>query len=278
MTVEEGLADHYASGDLLASIEAGVAALGRTTAELTVDDLAPVDEFHIGGRQATARLVERMEIDAGCALLDIGSGLGGTARYLAATHRCQVTGLDLTPEYVEVAEVLSDWTGLRSNLAFEVGSALDMPFGDDTFDRATQLHVGMNIGDKQRLFREVARVLRPGGRLGVYDIMQVADGDVAFPVPWATDAAMSFVASPTSYREALESAGFRVVGQRDNSAIALEFFDALRSRTAAAGGPPPLGLHLVMGPATTTKIANMVDAVSAGILAPVEIIAERPGG
>ena len=278
MSDDQGLADHNSSGNLLASIEAGIAALGKTTSVVTVDDLAPVDEFHIGGRQATAQLCERMEIDAGAAVLDIGSGLGGTARYLAATHGCRVTGLDLTPEYVEVARVLSDWTGLASNLAFEVGSALDMPFADDTFDRATQLHVGMNIGDKATLFSEVARVLRPGGRIGVYDIMQVADGDLTYPVPWATDAHMSFVASPRSYREALEHAGLRVVDERNNAAIALEFFDALLSRAAAAGGPPPLGLHLVMGSAAPAKITNMVDAVGAGILAPVEIIAESPGG
>ena len=128
------------------------------------------------------------------------------------------------------------------------------------------------------LFAEVARVLRPGGRFGIYDVMRVADGDITFPVPWASDPAMSFVASPASYRKALGHAGFRVVDEHDNSALALDFFDALRARATEGGGPPPLGLHLVMGAAAPTKITNMVDAVRAGTLAPVEIVAVREDG
>ena len=187
-----------------------------------------------------------------------------------------MTGIDLTAEYTAVARTLSEWTGQQDSLRFETAGALDMPFADESFDGALQLHVGMNIADKSALFAEVFRVLRPGSRFVVYDIMRKADGEVAFPVPWASDPATSFVDDSPTYRGAMSAAGFEVVEERDRTDFAQDFFAALQERIAREGGPAPLGLHLIMGPDARVKIANMVRAVSDGLLAPTEMVGQKP--
>ena len=248
MDPQTDVAAHYSSGgSLLAGIEAGITAMGLSRQLVTAEDLSPVDEFHVGGRPATVELVEHLEATPTSELLDIGCGIGGTARFIASTTGARVTGVDLTPEYIDVARTLSEWTSLDHLARFEVASALDMPFDDGSFDGATQLHVGMNIGDKAALFAEIQRVLRPGARFALYDIMTMSVGDIAFPVPWAGDDSSSFVVDVASYRTNLEAAGFEVLAERNRGPFAAEFFAAFRERSASADGPPPLGLHLMMG-------------------------------
>ena len=203
MPGREQIAAHYSDGGLLTAITTGLAAMGKSPSSATIEDLAPVDEFHIGGRGATVELCEQMDVQAESEVIDVGCGIGGTARFISSQFGCHVTGIDLTPEYVEVARTLSDWVGLGERVRFEAGSALEMPFADGSFYRATLVHVGMNIDDKPALFKEVFRVLRPGARFGVYDIMAQDGADHAFPVPWATDSSMSFVEPIPYYREAL---------------------------------------------------------------------------
>ena len=275
MTDDAAVADHYSTGNLLAAIVTGLAAIDVTPRTVSVDHLGPVDEFHVGGRAATADVCEHLGATPASTLLDIGCGIGGTARYIASTIGCHVTGIDVTPEYVEVARTLSEWTSLSERVDFHVGSALDMPFADESFDGATQLHVGMNIADKAALFREIHRVVRPGGRFALYDIMRMSDGSVRFPVPWATDASTSFVADLSTYRRALDDAGFEIHAERNRGEFAVQFFAAMRARTASAGGPPPLGLHLIIGADAPSKISHMVDTLTAGTLAPVEISCRR---
>jgi SAM-dependent methyltransferase len=272
----EQIAAHYSGSGLLSSIEAGLTAMGKTASTATMEDLAPVDEFHIGGRAATTELCEQLGVLAESKVVDIGCGIGGTARFISSTFGCRVAGIDLTPEYVDVARTLSEWTGLGERLRFEAGSALDMPFEDGSFDVATQLHVGMNIQDKGALFEEVFRVLQPGGRFGVYDVMSESEAEHAYPVPWASNSSMSFVDSPSNYRQALESAGFVIRTETNRRDFAVDFFVALKQRTAELDGPPPLGLHVIMGSDAPTKIANMIEAIAASALAPVELVCEKP--
>lgn len=274
--LESELVGHYGGSGLLASIEAGLAGTGKSSTTVTVEDLGPVDEFHVGGRAATTELCERLGVTRDDHILDVGCGIGGTGRFITDLSGCEVTGVDLAPNYISIARVLTEWTGLAGRARHETASALDMPFEDGLFDKAVQLHVGMNIADKTALFREVHRVLRPGGRFGLYDIMSVADGTIEFPVPWATDESMSFVEDLPTYRDALESAGFEIAELRNRGQFAIEFFGAMRAKAAAAGGPPPLGLHLILGDDAPTKLANMVDAITAGVIAPVEIICHKP--
>jgi SAM-dependent methyltransferase len=270
----DDVAGHYASGGLLAAIRHGLERSGTTAERATIDDLAPVDEFHIGGRPATRHLCEQIDIAPDDRVLDLGCGIGGTARFLATEFGCSVVGIDMTPEYIHVARALSSWTGLADRTDFVVGSALDTGAASATFDRAVQVHVGMNIADKRALFAEVHRVLRPGGEFAVYDIMRTSLGDITFPVPWASDASMSHIESADTYRSALEAAGFDIVVVDDRGDVARDFFAQLRR--AETGSPPPLGLHVIMGPDALAKVRNMVTVVSAGSLAPTEIVARKP--
>ena len=188
----------------------------------------------------------------------------------------RVTGVDLTPAFVETGIALNERVGLADRIDLHVGSALDLPFDAASFDGAVMLHVGMNIEDKARLMVEVARVLRPGACFGVYDLMQVGAGGPDFPVPWSSDPTTSHLASPDEYRRAATAAGFEVVAETDRSADAGAFFARLRAGAGAgAGARSPLGLHLLMGPETPTKVANMVAAIEGGLLAPTELVLTR---
>jgi len=275
MPDQSEVSGHYTHGDLVAAIRKGIESLGKQVGSVTVDDLAPVDEFHIGGRQASEDFLGQLELTPDKNVLDVGCGLGGAARFAANRYGCHVTGIDLTPEYVETGKTVCGWLGLADRVSLHLGSALELPFAAASFDRAYMLHVGMNISDKAKLCAEVGRVLKGDGIFGIYDVMQTGEGELTFPVPWATTASSSAVAPPAVYREALQKAGFTVIAERNRRDFALEFFDRLRARTAAAGGPPPLGLHILMGRNTPDKVQNMIANIAAGRIAPVEIIARK---
>lgn len=269
---DSDVADHYAQGDLVARIEAGFAASGRSIDELTVDDLAAVDEFHTGGRPATEIVLARLDLSSGDRVLDVGSGLGGAARFCASTYGCSVLGIDLTPAFVDAARTLTGWVGLDDRVDFVCAPADQVPPEAGPFDAAYLLHVGMNVSDKAGLFAAIAACLRPGGRLVVYDLMRVADGDLSFPVPWASSADTSFVESTAAYETALLAAGLEISDVTARPEIAAAFVDAF-TRGTASGGPPPVGLHLVMGPTAPRKAANAIAAFRQGLITPVEILA-----
>ena len=273
MALEQSVAEHYTHGSLERAILGALAAAGKDPDHLAPADLAPVDEFHIGGRQATIDFAAQMEIEPGLHLLDVGSGLGAASRYFAHERGCRVTGIDLTEEYVRAAEALARRVGLADRVSYRHGSALDLPFAPGTFDGAYMLHVGMNIEDKARLFAEVRRMLRLGGFFGVYDVMRDGEGDLGFPVPWASSPATSFVENAATYRRLLEGAGFAVEKERSRRGFAIEFFRQVRAQAAEVGGPPPLGLHILMGASAPQKAANMMDNLERGLIAPTEIIA-----
>ena len=275
MPSQSAVASHYTRGGLVDAIRAGIASLGKTPETITIDDLAPVDEFHIGGRRASEDFFGQLGLTAEKHVLDVGCGLGGPARFVAARFGSQVSGLDLTREFVEAGNILCAWTGLERRVSLRQGNALGMPFAERSFDGAHMLHVGMNIDDKEALAKEVARVLRPGSLFGVYDVMQTGPGELAFPLPWAAHPDTSAVATPDRYKAALGAAGFEIVAERNRRDFALAFFAELRARTAAASGPPPLGLHLLTGTSTLEKVANMVENISKGRIAPVELIARK---
>ncbi len=269
--VEGAVARHYTAAGLLERIIAGLAEAGVDPARARPEDLSPVDEFHIGGAEATEALAGRLGIAPGAEVLDIGSGIGGTARHVARLTGARVTGVDLTEALVAVAEALSEMVGMAEATRFEVGSALALPFADARFHAALLVHVGMNIPDKAALFAEARRVLRPGAVFGVYEVMRTGPGELDFPVPWAGEPETSFLAGPEAYRAAAEAAGFALEGEREMRDYALAFFARVRAALEAEGGPPPLGIHLVMED-RARKVANMVAAIEAGRIAPVEMI------
>jgi len=275
MPNEHQVASHYTHGALLKTLCNGLGKLGKTTTEVTIDDLGPVDEFHIGGRVATRHFLDQLDIDASHQILDVGCGIGGASRFAAYTYGCRVTGIDLTHEYVQTGNELCKWVNLNDHITLEVSNATALPFLEQTFDRAFMLHVGMNITEKQKLATEIYRVLKPGGKVGIYDVMRIQDGDIAFPVPWATDADGSSLSTVGEYKAALQSAGFHVTSEQNRREFAVDFFAQLKAKTANASASPPLGLHLLMGGTAPEKIKNMVDNIARNIIAPVEVVAQK---
>jgi len=267
--------ENYRHGGLLEAIEAALLAMGKSKDSATVADLGPVDEFHIGGRAATSRVIARLELSADDVVLDIGCGLGGAARFVASEVGCRVRGIDLSAEYIEVGKALNQWLGLDGSITLDEGSATELPFDPDSFDHAYMLHVGMNIEDKEQLFADIARVLKPGGLFAIYDVMATSDEGPSYPVPWASEAAISHLASPEDYAQSLTRAGFDVESRESRRDFALEFFKEMKAKSEANGGPPPLGLHTLMQKTTPTRIGNMLAAIAGNAVAPFEMVARK---
>ena len=272
MSVDETVTRHYARPGIAEAILAAVRAGLPDGATPTIADLAPADEFHMGGIEATRRFVPMLGLRPEMKVLDIGSGIGGTARFIAQETGADVTGIDLTPEYVEAATVLSQALGLAERTRFRCASALDLPFGDASFDAAVSLHVAMNIADKATLYREAARILRPGAVLGLYDVLAgPGEGPLVFPVPWAAGPQASWLASPGEMRVLLDGAGFDIVEDEDRRDDALAFF----ARMAARGAPLPVGLHLLVGEGFRERMTNIRANLEAHRCAPHIFICRR---
>jgi ubiquinone/menaquinone biosynthesis C-methylase UbiE len=269
---EAKVASHYANTGLEQTILDALTASGKDIARLVPADLAPVDEFHTGGRQATVDLAAQLDFTAGMHLLDIGAGIGGASRFFSETRGCRVTGIDLTDDYVHTAAALSKRVGLDQRLSYRQASALSLPFGPGTFDGAYMLHVGMNIEDKPRLCTEARRVLKQGATFAIFDVMRTGEGELRFPLHWSPTPATSFVVSPEAYTTALQAAGFDIVSVRNRREFARDFFRDVAARTARSG-VPPLGIHILMKTDVPAKLANYVGNLEAGLIAPVEIIA-----
>jgi SAM-dependent methyltransferase len=214
--VSSRVTDHYGTASLGERIAAALTRAGLAEGTIAWSALAPIDEFHTGGLAATREVVAALDPAAGDRVLDVGSGLGGPARLIAAQRECDVIGIDLTPEFVEVAQRLTERTGLSDRVRFLCADALELPFDDSAFDAAITQHVAMNIADRGRLYAEIRRVLRPGGRFALYDVVTGA-GLLTFPVPWARDPETSFLLTADETRAAVAAAGFAEVSFADRT-------------------------------------------------------------
>jgi MPBQ/MSBQ methyltransferase len=263
MDIGELIRRHYQGDDLVGGILAALVVAGKDPASVTADDLAAVDQLHAGGADSTRYLFTELGLGPTTRLLDVGSGIGGGARLAAAEFGCPVVGVDLSPDFVAAAGRLSELVGLSSSVEFLVRSAADTGLPDASFDRASLIHVGMNIPDKAAVFAEVHRLLKRGGVFGLYEQMRIGSGDLTYPLPWAGDERSSFVASPEAYVRDLTGAGFRVVRQEN------------RMAAVARGGPAPGGLDqaAVFGPVFAERIGNNLAAARAGVLAPIVLLA-----
>lgn len=274
MSLDEKVSTHYASGELGQAILDALAADGKDIDKLTLKDLAPVDAFHIGGWEATERMGRSLGLGTGMKVVDLGSGLGGTARQLASTLGCHVSGVDLTGEYCRVASMLAERLGLSDRVAFHEANALEAPFADAAFDAGYTQHASMNIPDKAGLYAEAARLLKPGGTFAVYDIAQGAGGGALYPTPWARDPAASFLATTGMMLELLPAAGFTVESARDLTEDARAVF---RAKTAEMAGkkPPALGFHVLFGPIYKEMAGNQLRNFTEDRLALVEITCRK---
>jgi SAM-dependent methyltransferase len=266
---------HYQHQNLEADILAALDAAGKDLNNLKPEDLAPFDEFHMRGRKATLEMARELNLSANSRVLDVGSGLGGPSRCLAQEFGCHVSGIDLSREYCQVAGMLAKRLGLDSLVSYCHGNAVEMPFEDATFDLLWTQHASMNIADKDALYREMWRVLKPGGKLAVYDVLEGAGGPVYYPVPWACESSTSFLVSPESIRETLEKTGFEILLWRDTTDICRSWFSHLGDKISTEGYPP-LGIHLLLGSDFRVMAKNQVRNLEENRIAVIEAVLSRP--
>jgi len=272
--VNEAIQTHYGRGELAEHILAALQQAGVDIRQLSVATLAPIDEFHIRGREATLELARAAGLHAACHILDIGSGIGGTSRCLAQEFGCRVTGIDLTEEYCQVAAMLTAKVGLEERIDYRQGDATNLPFEDNQFDVVWTEHVAMNIPDKQRFYSEMYRVLKPGGTLAIYDVLAGASGPVLFPVPWARTPETSFLVSAEALQDLLRAAGFTISSWKDSTAEAREWFTKLAEKIRRDGFPP-LGFHLLMGPDFREMAQNQGRNLEEGRITLAQIVAVK---
>jgi len=266
------IVEHYHRDDLGQVILGALTAAGKDIERLSPDDLAPVDEFHTRGRAATIELARMLSLTADDHVLDLGCGIGGPSRYLANTFGCRVTGLDLTPDYIRVAAMLAERTGLSDKVTYRQGDALAMPFADGSFDVVWSQNVVMNIADRDRLYREVCRVLKPGGRYAFADIVAGNGGPLHYPVPWAEGPSTSFLLSADATRGKLASAGLQITAIVDQTADAIVQQTA---RTQVAAAPSALGVHILLGPRAGTILKNSIRNFQDGLIGLIQGVATR---
>jgi len=259
----DSVAQHYGNDGIVSRIISALSEAGFDTDNLEPDVFAGADEFHIGGRKGSEFVAKALDMKSGQQLLDIGSGIGGPARFIANTLDVTVEGIDLTPEFVEAAVEITEMVGMTEQVSFQVGSATSIPFEDDTFDASTVLHVGMNIPDKGLLFSEMARVTKPEGSIVVYDVMRTGEDDLVFPMPWSSTAEYSFVDTVDAYVKAAENAGLELLTVDDHAEMALSFFSNPPSE------PPPVNLGHLMGTGMPEMVANAGNAIKSGTVSPV---------
>ena len=248
----DSVRDHYRATGLTERLKTALAIFGPEDQRLTPQQLAPLDQFHTLGLAATAELGKLAGITSDMSVLDVGSGVGGPARFLATTHGCRVTGVDLSEPFVEAARYLTERTGQSAQVSFQTASALALPFADSRFDVVLLQHVAMNISDRVSLYRETRRVLKPSGRFATFDVVSKS-GDPHYPVPWARTPATSFLLTAAATREAIELAGFRTLAWEDDTAAAKAWVAQLR----ASGPPPSPNLGVVMGRDFAQLAANL---------------------
>jgi len=277
--LEDRVQDHYASsgsGDAIAArIIAALRAHAGAEVAISPDTLAPLDHFHGRGVLATQALVALLEPLAGETILDIGSGIGGPARWIAAKHGCAVTGVDLTAAFCDAARALNAASGMADRVRILQGSALALPLPDASFDRAYSHNVVMNIEDKAGMYREAFRVLKPGGRLVLCHANAGPNGPPDFPVPWAALPENSFLATDEETRRDLTAAGFDIVTFHDITPAIVPGMAGAR-RKLEAEGPPPLGVHVLGGERFLERQINSMRAQEEGKVRSVEIVARKP--
>ena len=272
MSTLDAVQRHYTADDLSGRLDAALHAAGLGDGTVDWTRLAAIDQFHVGGLDATQDLAQALGLRGGDSFLDVGCGFGGPARFLAGRYGCRVTGIDLTPAYIEIARTLARRTGLEERLAFVQGDATDLPFPDGSFDAAWTMHVGMNVEDKDRLYSDIRRVLKPGGRLAVYDILQGDGGPLVYPLPWARMPETSFVATEDEIVASLHAAGFRDVTATDRTPAMVAWMAAFRA--SIASGTVAINLvRMVLGNDAPEINANVVKNLDEGRAHVVQMIA-----
>jgi sarcosine/dimethylglycine N-methyltransferase len=261
MSIDDLVDKHYGFGGIMEKIEAALDLAGKDVGSLQVDDLAPIDEFHTRGRESTLEVAELANLKSSDLVLDVGCGLGGTARHLADIYKCHITGIDLTDEYISVGKKLTDLVGLSDRVELCQGSALDIPYEDERFDIVWTEHVQMNIADKHRFYSEIARVLKPGGRMLFHDVFRGTGAPPYYPAPWAENSAISSLATEVEAHSIIEQVGLTIGQWNVKVQESIDFFKRVTAKMES-DGTPPLGIHLLMGDNARDKLQNYIRNLS----------------
>ena len=266
---------YYSPNDLFNKIVAGLHKLGKGPAQVTLDDLQPVDEFHIRGDTATRELIELSGFTADMHILDVGCGIGGSTRRLAHMTGCTVTGIDLSDAYIDTARRLTELIRMQERVKFHAASALELPFADNFFDGVWSLQMNMNVEDKLAWLVETRRVLKPGGRAVLYEVCGGKNSPQYFPVPWAQDSSMSFLLPPEAFREIITDAGFEIEVWNDKTDLAQKAFAEVKK---PVGEPelPALGVYMLVGNDIKTKAYNLHRNLDEERVSLIETVAVKP--
>jgi len=275
MSTEAKITEHWTHGSLAEAIMAALEKAGVITSSFTVADLEPMDHLHGGGGEATRCLLARLSPGPGRHILDIGSGIGGPARFLASEYGCRVTGIDLTQEFCDVAVMLTEKTGLDDRVSFRQANALDLPFDDACFDGAYSQNVSMNISDKAAFYGEACRILKPGGLFVAAEVAEGPDGPPFFPVPWALTPENSHLSKVDEISHLLAAAGFRDIEIIDHTAAMMDIHQRTRARIAAEG-EPILSPKVVIGEDADERLKNSVRSVVEKRIIPLEVVCRKP--
>ena len=266
---------YYTPNDLYNKIVEGLNTLGTDLSNVTLDDLQPVDEFHIRGDIATKELIALSSFTPDQHILDVGCGIGGSTRRLAHETGCRVTGIDLSDEYIDVAERLTQLLNMQERVKFHAASALELPFDDNAFDGIWSLQMNMNVEDKLSWLTETYRVLKPGGRAVLYEVCGNINTPQHFPVPWAQDSSMSFLVPPKAFRDIIIAAGFEITVWNDKTDLAKQAFAQVQKPT---GEPklPALGVYMLVGNDISTKAYNLHRNLEEDRVSLIETVAIKP--
>ena len=275
MTSDSEVRTHYSRGNLLARLNAALMGDGIDPARPTMEALAPYDQFHTRGLEATVEMAELMEATPDDHVLDIGSGIGGPARYFAKRFGCRVTGIDLTPEFCDVARHFTRLLGLEDRVTFELGNAMAMPFPDAGFDGAYSMNVSMNIADKSAFYREIHRVLKPGAWLVLSEVAKGGGGRVDYPTAWAYSERTSFLSTPEETQSGLIAAGFELARLHSTLEHARAFGARTRAMVERGEKPPHRAVMLIHGDVAGQIMANMSRGLSEARVIPIEVLARK---
>lgn len=270
----DSIQSYYTPNDLYNRIIDGLRKLGKDPSAVTLNDLQPVDEFHIRSDKATRELIKLAQFTSDMHILDVGCGIGGSSRRLSHETGCRVTGVDLSEAYIDTAQRLTELLSMQERVRFEAASALDMPFQDGFFDGAWSLQMNMNVEDKLSWLTEVFRVIKPGGRAVFYEVCG-NESPLHFPVPWAQNSSMSFLIPAESFRGLLEAAGFEIAVWNDRTSLAKQAFSGMEKPTDEPA-LPALGVYLLVGNDVPTKAYNLSRNLASGNVNLIECAAEKP--